>query len=172
MYAVTFRTLTLIEEGNPKFLDADNNVICFSRITMYADCINSLHLNDPNRLAYSFEQNIVIEQWLRQMMPLNDEQLYDVSLKHEPKRNQLQSPPVPDFKDNVKEKNIKSEIAEGELKLDISNLDDLSKKQTSDGNPPLLRSNSHSSTSKRVRSMKRRSTSLLSKLILHNNETK
>lgn len=87
LYTVALRTLTLIEEGNPNFLDSDSTIICFHRNTMMAECIESLHLYESESVAYSFQQNILVEEWLRQMRPLTDEQLYQKSLKQEPSRN-------------------------------------------------------------------------------------
>ena len=53
--AVSLRTLTLIEEGNPKFLGDDLEVISFARMVMYTECIAGLRLGESDMIDYKFE---------------------------------------------------------------------------------------------------------------------
>lgn len=67
LYAVPLRTLTLIEEGNPHFLKDDPDLICFSRLTMIAECIDMLHLQAPEYTKYHFEADPEVMEWLQQV---------------------------------------------------------------------------------------------------------
>ena len=67
LYSVPLRTLTLVEEGNPRFLDEAEQVICFSRLTMVAECIEKLQLYQPGCTEYNFEPNMLVTEWLRQV---------------------------------------------------------------------------------------------------------
>lgn len=63
--AVHLRTLTLIEEGNPKILGDDPEVLSFARMVMYTECIASLHLGDPALTDYGFEPILEIQNHLQ-----------------------------------------------------------------------------------------------------------
>lgn len=63
--AVHLRTLTLIEEGNPKTLGDDPECLSFARMVMYTECIASLHLGDPELTKYNFESIPEIQNHLQ-----------------------------------------------------------------------------------------------------------
>lgn len=87
LYAVALRTLALVEEGNPHFLGEDKTTICFSRMTMIAECLETLKLYHADATQYPFKVKPEITTYLRNIHPLTEEQLYELSIKHEPLRN-------------------------------------------------------------------------------------
>ena len=71
--AVTLRTLTLIEEGNPKHLNGNKEVISFARLVMYAECIAKLRLDDSSMIDYNIEPNPEIQNQLRNVSKIQFE---------------------------------------------------------------------------------------------------
>jgi len=86
---VYLRTLTLIEEGNPKTLDQQGKQINLSRMVMTAESIDSLHLGNAKAMAYNLEPVDSVQLFLRQVKNLQEDKLFQLSEQWEPLRGNL-----------------------------------------------------------------------------------
>ena len=86
--------MTLIEEGNPRTLGDDPEVISFARMVMYTESLAQLRLNDSSMVDYEFEPQPDILQQIEQVFVMTEEELFAKSEELEPLRGGLAAPRV------------------------------------------------------------------------------
>lgn len=90
--AVTLRDLTHLYDGSPKYVDDDNAVINFDRVSRINATIQAV--NSPAKCRYHINMDSLLYSMLKEMAPLTEKELYARSLKLEPFRAKSKGSPA------------------------------------------------------------------------------
>ena len=79
---IFLRDLTFLEMGNPHFLDSEKKIINFDKYRMISAILQDL--KQYQQVPYPFSYNPELSRYLSNLLVLEEERLYSISVKLEP----------------------------------------------------------------------------------------
>ena len=81
--SLQLKDITFIEDGNPDFVDGNNNIINFSKRMLLYDSITKFLFFQKFDYPHKMDENICL--YLSNIYYLEENELYELSLQREPK---------------------------------------------------------------------------------------